>query len=117
MSGAKRPGSHSAVAMPEPVGGGVPQTAAGPAGRDAAAAGQTAAQPAGAAARPAARDAATAALAVPCIHVVGMGDDGPAGLGPAARARVEAATLLCGGERHLAFFAEHRASASSCAPT
>ncbi len=43
------------------------------------------------------------------VHVVGLGDDGPAGLAPRARRQVQAATLLCGGERHLAFFAEHPA--------
>lgn len=43
------------------------------------------------------------------ISVVGIGEDGPAGLGPAARARLAAATLLCGGERHLAFFPDHPA--------
>ena len=88
MSGPKRPGVRSAVAAPEPAGGGVTEPA-----------------------RPASLDAGAAALAVPCIHVVGIGDDGPAGLGPAARARVEAATLLCGGERHLTFFADHPADA------
>jgi precorrin-6Y C5,15-methyltransferase (decarboxylating) len=47
--------------------------------------------------------------AVPAIHVVGLGDDGPAGLAPGPRALVAAATLLCGGERHLAFFPDHAA--------
>ncbi|HLH26487.1 MAG TPA: precorrin-6y C5,15-methyltransferase (decarboxylating) subunit CbiE [Chloroflexota bacterium] len=52
-------------------------------------------------------DARPAALAP--VLVVGMGDDGPAGLSPAARTAVADATLLCGGDRHLAFFPEHPA--------
>jgi precorrin-6Y C5,15-methyltransferase (decarboxylating) len=95
------------VATPKAVGGGVPQTAARPSDRDAGAAGGPADPTVVSVPRPAARGSETTALGMPCIHVVGMGDDGPAGLGPAARARVEAATLLCGGERHLAFFADH----------
>jgi precorrin-6Y C5,15-methyltransferase (decarboxylating) len=43
------------------------------------------------------------------VWVVGIGDDGPAGLAPAVLSRVTAATLLCGGERHLAFFSPHPA--------
>ena len=43
------------------------------------------------------------------LAVVGIGDDGPAGLGAAARARVAAAELLVGGRRHLAMFPEHPA--------
>ncbi len=43
------------------------------------------------------------------LAVVGIGDDGPAGLGATARARIEAAELLVGGRRHLAMFAEHPA--------
>ena len=43
------------------------------------------------------------------LAVIGIGDDGPAGLGPVARARVEAAELLVGGRRHLAMFPEHPA--------
>lgn len=38
------------------------------------------------------------------LHVIGIGDDGPAGLPPAAAARIAAAVVLAGGERHLAFF-------------
>ena len=36
------------------------------------------------------------------LNVVGLGADGPGGLPPAARALVETAELLVGGERHLA---------------
>lgn len=43
------------------------------------------------------------------IVVVGIGDDGPSGLGPRARAAVAEAELLVGGRRHLAFFPDHRA--------
>ena len=43
------------------------------------------------------------------VHIVGIGDDGRTGLAPAARERIAAATLLCGGERHLAFFPDHPA--------
>jgi precorrin-6Y C5,15-methyltransferase (decarboxylating) len=43
------------------------------------------------------------------IVVVGLGDDGPAGLGQRARELVDHAELLAGGRRHLAFFAEHPA--------
>jgi precorrin-6Y C5,15-methyltransferase (decarboxylating) len=45
----------------------------------------------------------------PVLAVVGIGDDGPAGLGAAARACVERAELLVGGRRHLAMFPEHPA--------
>lgn len=38
----------------------------------------------------------------PWLTIVGIGEDGLPGLGPAARAAVEAAELLIGGERHLA---------------
>ena len=37
----------------------------------------------------------------PWLTVVGMGDDGPAGLAPAARAVVEQARVVVGGQRHL----------------
>ncbi|MBI4506815.1 MAG: precorrin-6y C5,15-methyltransferase (decarboxylating) subunit CbiE, partial [Chloroflexi bacterium] len=40
------------------------------------------------------------------IHVVGIGDDGPAGLTPAARAVVASADVLVGGRRHLGWFAD-----------
>jgi precorrin-6Y C5,15-methyltransferase (decarboxylating) len=43
------------------------------------------------------------------IAVVGMGDSGLASLLPEARALVDGAALLCGGERHLAFFPDHPA--------
>ncbi|MBL8831218.1 MAG: precorrin-6y C5,15-methyltransferase (decarboxylating) subunit CbiE [Rhodospirillales bacterium] len=39
------------------------------------------------------------------LHVVGIGEDGFAGLSPAARATVEAAEFLFGGRRHLDFAA------------
>ncbi|HZQ37153.1 MAG TPA: precorrin-6y C5,15-methyltransferase (decarboxylating) subunit CbiE, partial [Dehalococcoidia bacterium] len=42
-------------------------------------------------------------------HVVGIGDGGAESLAPAQRALAEAADLLCGGARHLAFFPEHPA--------
>jgi precorrin-6Y C5,15-methyltransferase (decarboxylating) len=38
----------------------------------------------------------------PWLHVVGIGEDGLAGLAPALRALVEAAEVIVGGERHLA---------------
>lgn len=37
----------------------------------------------------------------PWISVIGIGDDGPDGLTPAARARLDAARLVVGGPRHL----------------
>lgn len=43
------------------------------------------------------------------IWVVGITDQGAASLSPEARELVARATLLCGGERHLAFFREHPA--------
>lgn len=43
------------------------------------------------------------------VHVVGIGDGGAETLAPAQRALVEAADLLCGGARHLAFFPTHPA--------
>lgn len=43
------------------------------------------------------------------VAVVGIGDDGPDGLHAAARASVEQAEVLIGGERHLAWFAGHPA--------
>lgn len=43
------------------------------------------------------------------IFIVGIGDDGPAGLGARARALVSEAEFLTGGERHLAFFPDHPA--------
>ena len=39
-------------------------------------------------------------MADPWLHVVGIGEDGMDGLSPAARAVVEAAELIVGGERH-----------------
>src|SRR4030088_3008076 len=43
------------------------------------------------------------------LSIVGLGEDGLAGLGPAARARVEAAEVLGGGARHLALIGDHPA--------
>lgn len=43
------------------------------------------------------------------VIVVGIGDDGPAGLGTEARAAVDQAELLIGGHRHLAWFRDHPA--------
>ena len=43
------------------------------------------------------------------ISVIGITDLGPDSLTPEARARVDEAALLCGGERHLAFFPHHPA--------
>lgn len=40
------------------------------------------------------------------IHVIGIGDDGAAGLFPQQLERIKRADLLIGGERHLAFFPE-----------
>ncbi|NJR71034.1 MAG: precorrin-6y C5,15-methyltransferase (decarboxylating) subunit CbiE [Synechococcales cyanobacterium CRU_2_2] len=43
------------------------------------------------------------------IAVVGIGLDGAVGLAPAVLRQVEAATLLVGGDRHLAYFPDHPA--------
>jgi precorrin-6Y C5,15-methyltransferase (decarboxylating) len=43
------------------------------------------------------------------ITIVGIGDDGPAGLGERAREAISGAELLVGGRRHLAFYEEHPA--------
>jgi precorrin-6Y C5,15-methyltransferase (decarboxylating) len=43
------------------------------------------------------------------VAVVGIGDDGPAGLGARAARIVQDAEVLCGGPRHLALFPEHPA--------
>ena len=40
------------------------------------------------------------------VTVVGLGDDGCASLTPRAHGAIAAATVLAGGERHLAFFPE-----------
>jgi precorrin-6Y C5,15-methyltransferase (decarboxylating) len=40
------------------------------------------------------------AVALPWLHIVGIGEDGMAGLTPAARAVVEAAEVIVGGDRH-----------------
>jgi precorrin-6Y C5,15-methyltransferase (decarboxylating) len=43
------------------------------------------------------------------LSIVGLGEDGLAGLGAAARARVDAAEVLVGGARHLALVGSHPA--------
>jgi precorrin-6Y C5,15-methyltransferase (decarboxylating) len=43
------------------------------------------------------------------LTIVGLGEDGLAGLSPAARAKVEAAEVLIGGARHLALVGDHAA--------
>src|SRR5581483_9320644 len=42
------------------------------------------------------------------IAIVGITDAGRASLGAEALALIEGSGLLCGGERHLAFFADYR---------
>ena len=44
------------------------------------------------------------------VHVIGMNDDGPAGLAPASVRLIEQAEMLFGGERHLAFFPDSTAA-------
>jgi len=51
----------------------------------------------------------TAEPAGPWLSVLGIGDDGPGSLSATARALLDAADLLVGGERHLAMVAEHPA--------
>lgn len=41
------------------------------------------------------------------LSIIGIGEDGAAGLSPAARILIEGAELVAGGERHLALAAEH----------
>lgn len=43
------------------------------------------------------------------IHIIGIGLDGSAGLGETARDIVQQAAVLVGGDRHLAYFADHPA--------
>jgi len=43
------------------------------------------------------------------LSVIGIGEDGPDGLSAAARARIDAASLLVGGERHLALVPDAKA--------
>ena len=43
----------------------------------------------------------------PVVHVIGVGDDGALGLTERELHLVFSADLLCGGERHLAFFPDH----------
>jgi len=45
----------------------------------------------------------------PAVHVVGIGDGGAESLASRELALIASADLLCGGERHLAFFPEHPA--------
>jgi precorrin-6Y C5,15-methyltransferase (decarboxylating) len=45
---------------------------------------------------------------IPWLSVVGIGEDGLAGLAPSARALVESAEVLIGGERHLAMVPPER---------
>jgi precorrin-6B C5,15-methyltransferase / cobalt-precorrin-6B C5,C15-methyltransferase len=47
---------------------------------------------------------------IPWLAVIGIGDDGVAGLSPAARALVEGAELIVGGARHLALVPEGAAT-------
>jgi precorrin-6Y C5,15-methyltransferase (decarboxylating) len=54
-------------------------------------------------------DGGASSTAVAQVLVVGIGDDGPAGLSAAAVTAVAEATLLCGGARHLGFFRGHPA--------
>lgn len=58
---------------------------------------------------PAQRAEVAGGSAWPVVHVVGIGEDGAAGLGEGQLALIDAADLLCGGERHLAFFPAHAA--------
>lgn len=43
------------------------------------------------------------------VTIIGIGNDGPAGLSRRALAEIWCADLLCGGERHLSFFPAHPA--------
>ena len=52
------------------------------------------------------RSGASAAASMGSVTVVGMTDEGPASLAADAMALVAEASVLCGGERHLAFFAD-----------
>ncbi|MEO1740388.1 MAG: precorrin-6y C5,15-methyltransferase (decarboxylating) subunit CbiE [Cyanobacteria bacterium J06629_9] len=45
----------------------------------------------------------------PCIHVVGLGLEGPKSLPPEGRAAIERAQILIGAERHLSHFPTHTA--------
>lgn len=47
-----------------------------------------------------------ASVMIPWLHVIGIGEDGLAGLSPAARALIDTAEVLVGGERHLALVPE-----------
>jgi precorrin-6Y C5,15-methyltransferase (decarboxylating) len=53
--------------------------------------------------------APAAAIAEPWLSVLGIGDDGLASLGPAARALLAAGEVLVGGARHLALVPDHPA--------
>ena len=43
------------------------------------------------------------------VDIIGIGADGTAGLSPEVRARLDAADVIVGGERHLGFVDDHRA--------
>ncbi|MDT3428920.1 precorrin-6Y C5,15-methyltransferase (decarboxylating) [Paenibacillus forsythiae] len=45
------------------------------------------------------------------IKIIGIGDEGPAGLSTAALKRIERADILAGGDRHLSLFPGHRGEA------
>lgn len=53
---------------------------------------------------------APVATAWPVVHVIGIGEDGAAGLDAAEHALIDGADLLCGGARHLDFFSGHPAA-------
>jgi precorrin-8X/cobalt-precorrin-8 methylmutase len=57
-----------------------------------------------------AESAAAGCAAEAAVSVVGIGNDGPPGLSARAARVIAEAELLCGGERHLGFFPEHRAA-------
>jgi len=48
-------------------------------------------------------------MTAPWLSVIGIGEDGPAGLNPAARTLLEAADVIAGGDRHLAMVADLKA--------
>lgn len=57
------------------------------------------------------RGPVTACAQVPWLTIVGIGEDGYGGLGNAARAAIEAAEVLVGGERHLSLVPDDAARA------
>ena len=48
-------------------------------------------------------------MSMPWLSVVGLGEDGLDGLGPAARALIDSAEVLVGGDRHMSLVGEHGA--------